>query len=304
MQTNQRLRRSTIILASLLCGEILLSGTLSFAAAASPATTPARPTAPSSNAGTTGDATSAPSIPSGPVNAAPMSTPAAKTIKTNVEARFPQAKVVDVQPSVLPGIYEVVMEDEIVYSDATGDHLLMGPLLDTQNHENLTELHLNDRHRIDFNSLPFDKAIKIVKGNGSRKFAVFSDPDCPFCQQLEKTLLSVNDYTMYVFLFPIASLHPQAPSKAHAIWCAPNRVDAWNQWMQQKKLPPSKTCSGDPVDALQQLGDKLHVNSTPTMYMANGRRVAGAIPLADLEKALTAGSTTVASAASPPTAAK
>jgi thiol:disulfide interchange protein DsbC len=286
------------------------------AAAATAATTSAAqattqlPKAPVSNAGAAANSTaagnSAPAsaTPSGPVDAAPMSSPAAKTIKANIEARFPQTKVVDVQPSILPGLYEVVMEDEIVYTDATADHLLVGPLLDTQNHQNLTELHLNDRHRIDFNSLPFDKAIKIVKGNGSRKFAVFSDPDCPFCQQLEKTLLSVNDYTMYIFLFPIASLHPQAPSKAHAIWCAPNRVDAWNQWMQQKKLPPSKTCSGDPVDALQQLGDKLHVNSTPTMYMANGRRVAGAIPVADLEKALTAGSTNLASAAATPTAAK
>jgi thiol:disulfide interchange protein DsbC len=70
--------------------------------------------------------------------------------------------------------------------------------------------------------------------------------------------------------------------------------------MQQKKLPPSKTCSGDPVDALQQLGDKLHVNSTPTMYMADGRRVAGAIPLPELEKALTAGSAKPTGAASRP----
>ncbi len=220
----------------------------------------------------------------------------AATIKSNIESRYPQAKIVDVQPSGVPGLYEVIMDDEIVYADPSGDYLVMGPLIDTQTHENLTEAHLNDRHRIDFNSLPFDKAIKVVKGNGSRKFAVFSDPDCPFCQQLEKTLLSVNDYTMYVFLYPIASLHPQATAKAHAIWCAHDRTQAWNQWMQEKKLPAAQTCSGDPVDSLQRLGDKLRVNSTPTMYMANGRRVAGAIPLAELEKALTSGGTTVAGA--------
>jgi thiol:disulfide interchange protein DsbC len=178
------------------------------------------------------------------------------------------------------------MGDQIVYVDATGDHLLMGPLVDTKTRANMTEARMSDYGRIDFRTLPQDEAIKIVKGNGSRVFAVFSDPDCPYCRELEKTLLSVSDFTMYIYLFPIASLHPQAPQKAHAIWCAPDRAQAWGQWMHEKKLPDNRSCSGDPIDALQRLGDKLHINSTPTLFFANGRRLAGALPTADLEKAL------------------
>jgi len=193
------------------------------------------------------------------------------------------------------------MGDQIVYSDAVGDYLIVGSMVDTQTKQNLTEARLNERGKIDFNALPFERAIKIVKGNGSRKFAVFSDPDCPFCQELEKTLVSVTDITMYVFLYPIASLHPQAPAKAHAIWCAADRQQAWNQWMHEKKLPPAKTCSGDPIDALQKLGDTLHINSTPTLYFVNGRKIAGALPAADLEKALTAAASPKAAAAAPPT---
>lgn len=227
-------------------------------------------------------------VPSSVAFAAAKADPAAAAIRQNVESRFPGAQVLDVQPSPIPGVYEVFMGDQIVYSDATGDYLMVGSMVDTQTKENLTEARLNDRGRVDFKTLPLSQAIKVVKGNGSRVFAVFSDPDCPFCQQLEKTLLSVTDITMYVFLYPIASLHPQAPAKAHAIWCAPDRAQAWSQWMHEKKLPPARTCSGDPIDALQKLGDKLHVNSTPTMFFANGRRVAGAIPAAELEKDLTA----------------
>jgi len=216
-------------------------------------------------------------------------TPAAEvaaTIKRTIEARYPGSHVLDVQPSAVPGLYELFMGDQILYSDATGDYLLVGSMVDTQTKQNLTEARLNDHGKINFGVLPLERAIKIVKGNGSRKFAVFSDPDCPFCQELEKTLLSVTDITMYVFLFPIASLHPQAPAKAHAIWCAADRQQAWNQWMHEKKLPPAKTCSGDPIDALQKLADTLHINSTPTLFFANGRRVAGAIPAAELEKNL------------------
>lgn len=215
---------------------------------------------------------------------APAKVDTGATIKKNIEARFPGSHVLDVQPSIIPGLYELFMGDQIVYSDATGDHLLVGPLVDTRTQQNLTQARLNEYGRINFAVLPLDRAIKIVKGNGSRKFAVFSDPDCPFCQQLEKTLLSVNDITMYVFLYPIAQLHPQAPMKAHAIWCAPDRSAAWNKWMHEKVLPPTKTCAGDPVDALQKLGDDLHVNSTPTLFFTDGRRVAGALSADELQK--------------------
>jgi thiol:disulfide interchange protein DsbC len=216
----------------------------------------------------------------------------ATTLKQTIEARFPGAHVLDVRPSAVPGLYELFMGDQIVYADAAGDYLIVGSMLDTQTKQNLTEARLNDHGKIDFSVLPLERAIKIVKGNGSRRFAVFSDPDCPFCQELEKTLLSVTDITMYVFLYPIASLHPQAPAKAHAIWCAADRQQAWTQWMHEKKLPPAKACSGDPIDALQKLGDTLHINSTPTLFFVDGRRVAGAIPASQLEKDL-------ASAASP-----
>lgn len=235
-----------------------------------------------------------------PVNAA-SKPDATATLRQNIESRFPGAHVLDVQPSAIPGVYEVFLGDQIIYSDAVGDYVIVGPMVDTQTKQNLTEVRMNDHGKIDFGVLPLERAIKIVKGNGSRQFAVFSDPDCPFCQELEKTLLSVTDITMYVFLYPIASLHPQAPAKAHAIWCAADRQQAWNEWMQQKKLPPAKTCSGDPIDALQKLGDTLHINSTPTLFFANGRRVAGALPASDLEKDLAAAGTPKASASPPQT---
>jgi thiol:disulfide interchange protein DsbC len=210
------------------------------------------------------------------------------TIKKNIESRFPGAHVLDVQPSTIAGLYELFMGDQIVYSDPTGDYLIVGTIVDTQSKQNLTEARLNEHGKIDFAVLPLNQAIKVVKGNGSRKFAVFSDPDCPYCQQLEKSLVPVTDITMYVFLFPIGQLHPQAAGKAHAIWCAPDRSAAWNDWMHEKKLPSARSCGGDPIDALQKLGDTLHINSTPTLFFADGRRVAGAIPVNELEKALTA----------------
>lgn len=223
---------------------------------------------------------------SSPDFAAQPAADATAKIRHTLESRYPGTHVLDVQPSALPGLYEVYLGDEIVYTDASADYLVMGPMVDTQTRQDLTEARLNEHGRIDFGSLPFARAIKVVKGNGSRQFAVFSDPDCPFCQRLEQSLQSVTNVTMYVFLFPIASLHPQAPAKAHAIWCAKDRSLAWNQWMHEKKLPPAGTCAGDPVAELQKLGETLHINSTPTMFFQNGRRVAGAISTEEIEQLL------------------
>jgi len=224
---------------------------------------------------------------------APASAPGGQdvtaSIKKTIESRFPGAHVLNVQPSDIAGLYEVFMGDQIVYADAGAAHLIIGSVLETATQRNLTEARLNALGQVDYKTLPFNRAIKVVKGNGSRQFAVFSDPDCPYCQALEKSLLSVNDITMYVFLFPINSLHPQAATKSHSIWCAKDRAAAWSQWMHEKKLPPTATCSGDPIDELQRLGDRLHINATPTIFFADGSRVSGAIPVTDFEKHLTAG---------------
>lgn len=211
----------------------------------------------------------------------------ADNIKRAIEERFPGSHVEKVQPAAIQGLYEVFTGSELLYTDPRGDYLVMGPMVDTKTHQNLTSAHLSDLNRVNFDTLPLNQAIKVVKGTGARRFAVFSDPDCPYCQALEKTLLSVNDFTMYVFLYPIAQLHPQATAKAHSIWCAKDHSQAWSQWMHEKKLPPTvASCPGDPVDSLQKLGDQLHVNSTPTLLFASGRRVAGAIPQNELEQEL------------------
>lgn len=229
----------------------------------------------------------------GTVSAAPPSD--ADNIKHAIEERFPGSHVEKVQPAAIPGLYEVFTGSELLYTDSRGDYLLMGPMVDTKTHQNLTSARLSDLNRVNFDTLPVNQAIKVVKGTGARHFAVFSDPDCPYCQALEKTLLSVNDFTMYVFLYPIASLHPQATAKAHSIWCAKDHTQAWSQWMHEKKLPPTvASCPGDPVESLQKLGNQLHVNSTPTLLFASGRRVSGAIPQNELEQEL---STAAAAAA-------
>lgn len=209
-------------------------------------------------------------------------------IQDTLRARFPDVPIVDVRPAPLPGLYEVFTGDSMAYTDANGDYLLNGSLLDTRSKRNLTAERIDERNRIEFRILPLNQAIKTVRGTGRRTLAVFSDPDCPYCQQLEKDLGSLADVTIYTFLYPLADLHPDAPKKARVIWCAANPSAAWSQWMLESRLPTQTTCEDAAIKDNLKLGQSLRIRSTPTLIMADGRRISGAIPAAQIEKMLDA----------------
>jgi thiol:disulfide interchange protein DsbC len=216
----------------------------------------------------------------------PQSVP--KDLQHTLQSRFPNIRIVDVQPAPVAGLFEVFTGQSIVYTDRAGDYLFTGQLIDTRTREDISAERLDLRNTIDFASLPRDRAIKIVKGNGTRELAVFSDPDCPYCQQLEKELASMTDLTVYIYLYPIADLHPQAPARARSIWCSKDREHAWTQWMLEKKPADGKEdgCDGDPVAELVDLGRKLNVTSTPTLFFTNGRKIGGTVAAVRLEQLL------------------
>lgn len=211
----------------------------------------------------------------------PKSPDLAQLQKTLVE-RIPKVKVVDIQPASVPGWYEAFTGRSLFYTDATGDYILDGSLIDTRTKKNLTELRINERNVIRFDSLPFERAIKFVKGDGSRRLAVFTDPDCPYCKRLEQEMKLVDNVTMYVFMFPL-KIHPNAERHAKSIWCSDDRANGWTAWLLDEREPQDKTCADDPVEANLELGGKLNVSGTPTIYFEDGSRQGGAMKAADLE---------------------
>lgn len=217
----------------------------------------------------------------------------AASLQKKITERFPDIEVTSIAPSVLPGLYEVVTPGEIVYVDASGEHLVLGQIMKVKTRENLTQQRWNELNKIDFNSLPFEHAIKLVKGQGRRKLAIFEDPFCPYCQELERTLQGLDDATVYIFLYPIETLHDGATKAAREIWCASDRAAAWSAWMLNKKAPPPVDCK-NPVESLVAFGDKLRINSTPTLFFPDGSRVPGAIAADKLESKLAASNKLIA----------
>jgi thiol:disulfide interchange protein DsbC len=208
-------------------------------------------------------------------------------IRKAAQEKFPRATVQSVTKMPFMGLYELIVNGEIVYSDENFDYIIYeGNIIDVKNDRNFTEERKRKLAMIPFEELPLDLAVKRVKGKGERKMAIFTDPDCPFCKRIEGDLAKVDNVTIYMFLFPIDSLHPKAADKAKRIWCSPDRIKAWDDYMQKGVTPTAAPSCDNPVDKLVQFGTQRGINATPTLVFANGDRVPGAISAAQIEKLL------------------
>jgi thiol:disulfide interchange protein DsbC len=210
------------------------------------------------------------------------------SLKKTIEAAYPKIKIDSIAKTPFPGLYEIYVDGQIMYSDEKFNFLITeGRLVNPKTKQDITSARLDELNRIDFATLPLDLAIKVVKGNGSRKLVVFSDPDCPYCKKLEqKELVNITDVTIYTFLFPLEQLHPDAANKSRAIWCSSDKVKAWQDWIISGQLPKTVNTCDTPVEKTAYLARQLRVTSTPTLFFEDGRRMLGAYPAAEIEKGL------------------
>jgi thiol:disulfide interchange protein DsbC len=216
----------------------------------------------------------------------PPPTADAVAVRKLIEERFPGISIKYVAKSPYVGLYEALSDDQMLYVDPKVNYIFVGQIYDGKTRTNLTEKKVREINRIDFAELPLNLAMKKVKGNGSRKLAVFSDADCPFCHRLEEALKDVNDVTIYTFLYPIDQLHPDAARKSRLIWCSADKVKSWDDYFASGALPANNGDCDNPLAATQALGQKLRVQATPTLVFADGSIVPGALPAANLESEL------------------
>lgn len=211
-------------------------------------------------------------------------------IRSVVEAALGGARVEAVEPTPMPGLYEVRYQSpngpHVIYTDADANFILDGNLYDTRNQRNLTEERLNKLSAIRFEALPLELAVKVQRGSGRRVLAVFSDPYCPACRQFEQALAQVDDVTLYYFMYPV--IRPELADHSRAVWCSPDRAKAWLALAARPKpQPPAPGAACDtPIERVLDLGKSLRVNSTPTLFFANGERVRGGMRAADLRAKL------------------
>ena len=179
------------------------------------------------------------------------------------------------------------MRGELYYVDPAVTVVIMGRMFDVRTREDLSQKRLDSALKVDFKSLPLDRAVKIVRGNGSRVLVTFEDPNCPYCKRLWQNMQQLSNVTIYTFLYPILS--PDSQEKSKAIWCSKERGAAWEEYMVQGKTPAAAAADcKTPLEQNLALGRDFGINGTPTIIFADGTRGAGAMPMEALEQRLAA----------------
>ena len=208
-----------------------------------------------------------------------------KEIRKLMESRFPNmGKIEHIAKTPYLGLYEITADGQMYYVDEKAQYLFDGHIIELETKRDVTEERKRVLFAIDFNKLPLELAVKRVKGNGKRKMAYFTDPNCSFCKRLEQELEKVNDVTLYIYMFPI---FPGSDEIVRNVRCAKDPVKAWIGWMLDGTTPASATCE-TATDKVVALGRKLHVNGTPNLIFANGMQSPGYLPAEELEKNLSA----------------
>ena len=214
--------------------------------------------------------------------AASASAQDAEKIKAELKKKFPDAAIENVRKIPYGNLFEVSGAGEVFYTDEKVSFLILGSIIDTKTRENVTEARARKLSAVKFDSLPLESAVKIVRGNGSRKVAMFADPNCGYCKRFERDLIGVNDITVYVFLYPILS--PDSVNKSKAVWCSADKGKAWLDIMLKDVTPTNEITCENPIDKLLAYGKDKRIQGTPTLFFEDGERIPGAMPLAAFEK--------------------
>jgi len=207
-------------------------------------------------------------------------------IRKTLKERMPHIHPIDeIKRTPMPGLFELRVDgSEIYYTDTGANFLIQGHLVDTKTQRDLTEERIQKILAVDFKSLPFKDAIVIVRGKGERKMAMFEDPNCGYCKRFERDLQSIDNVTVYLFLYPI--LGKDSLDKSKAIWCAKDPAKAWQDLMLRDQAPVPTGCDTAAVKRNVDFGQKQRISGTPTTIFADGMRLSGAVEIAQIEKLL------------------
>ncbi len=208
-----------------------------------------------------------------------MSLANVETLKSNLNKNYPNIQVTNIQATEMKGLYSANLDNQIIYLDENAEHMFIGSMVRLKDQKNLTKDLVLKQNSIDWQQLPLQDAIKTVKGNGKRQLAIFSDPNCPYCKQLEVELDKLNDVTIYTFIY---ALKPQSLAVSKQVWCDANPSYAWKNLLQKNVQPKAKTCA-NPIDRNLALGRKLGVNGTPTLIFSNGLKMVGGRSAEDIQ---------------------
>ncbi len=198
------------------------------------------------------------------------------------------AKVEDLKPSPIAGIYEFVQGADVSYITADGKYFLDGNVYDMKTRENLTEVLRTHARLALISEVPESQMIIFSPKNPLYTITVFTDVDCQYCRKLHSEIAELNKLGVRVryMFFPRSGPNTESWRKAEVVWCSPDRNEALTRAKTGAQLDMNKTCAPTPVAREYALGQSIGVRGTPAILTEKGDYISGYMPPHDLVQEL------------------
>jgi thiol:disulfide interchange protein DsbC len=198
-----------------------------------------------------------------------------RTEKENLMKSFPNLSVDGFRESPLKGLYEITAGEQVFYFSPEG-YLFFGDIW-SKDGKNLTAEKRENVAAERIKNLPLDKALKI--GKGPTQIIEFTDPDCPYCRQVDKFLSKRTDVTRYVYFVPLRKIHPDAEKKARYILSQPDRDKAFHDVFEGvldgKPISIADGAQQQQLEEMEKIAAGIGVRGTPALWI-EGAHVNGA----------------------------
>jgi thiol:disulfide interchange protein DsbC len=199
---------------------------------------------------------------------------------------IPDIRPEAVQPSPVPGIYQVQVPPQLFYISADGRFAFDGDIIDLNTGNNVSTT-VRDKLRLAaVDAVGEDNMIIYGPKQARYTVSVFTDIDCGYCRKLHKEMPKYKQAGIRIryLAFPRAGIGSESYKKAVAVWCADDRKQALTDAKNGKPVA-MKNCP-NPVAREFQLGQQLGVRGTPAIVMPSGEVIPGYVPASRLAQLL------------------
>ena len=207
-------------------------------------------------------------------------------IRQSMVKSMPSVKIDTIKPSVIKGLYEVIVGANIFYVSEDGKYLLQGHLVDVAARKDLTEEKLSGTRLQAIEKIGQQNMIVFEPKASKYTVTIFTDIDCGYCRKLHSEIdqYLAQGITIQYLFFPRAGKGSDSYNKAVSVWCAKDRNAALTD-AKKGNTPAAKTCD-NPVDEHMQLGADFDVKGTPMIVTEKGNIYPGYLPAKQLVEAL------------------
>ncbi len=198
--------------------------------------------------------------------------------------RFPGVSIDKVNPTAIPGLYQVVAGSQVVYTDSQGRYMIEGDLVDMDTGKNFSEEAKKDIRKKAVARLSDEEMIVYQPEKPKYSVDVVTDIYCPYCRKLHEEMDEYLESGIKVRYILLPLKGKKDYEDTLSVWCAEDRNLALDIAKSGGGVE-KKTCD-NPLAKHKQVARQIGVTGTPAIILEDGSLLPGYVPIKQLVKVL------------------